>query len=334
VRFCYPSEHMRYIRGVTYAPRTGRHSRGIVLTADGGDTQIHVHVVTESVIRVFLKRRRPWIGARRRREDASSKQHEFALDRTWSVSPSFGCDATHDVLVPLSGRPREWCYGDAGDGDDDNRGYAAPSSPLLLPPFFEVGTTTAATTTTTEGNGEGGGGGGGGDGPSSVFVSTSSLRLVLHATTTVDEGTEQPATNTAAASASAAAAASGGGGGVLFRMRWFWNNQGTWEALASDKKTGGILLGRRSDAMEHFMDRRAGEMYFGLGERTGNVNKIGRRYEMRSLDAMGYDAESTDPLYKHFPFYITRNPPPAPGRASAAYGLFYDNMSSPLTLTL
>ena len=28
---------------------------------------------------------------------------------------------------------------------------------------------------------------------------------------------------------------------------------------------------------------------------------------MLNIDAMGYDAESTDPLYKHIPFYITRN---------------------------
>ena len=28
---------------------------------------------------------------------------------------------------------------------------------------------------------------------------------------------------------------------------------------------------------------------------------------MKSLDPMGYDAESSDPLYKHWPFYITRS---------------------------
>jgi alpha-glucosidase len=36
---------------------------------------------------------------------------------------------------------------------------------------------------------------------------------------------------------------------------------------------------------------------------------------------MGYDAESTDPLYKHFPFLICR------GR-DASVGLFYDNFST------
>ena len=42
---------------------------------------------------------------------------------------------------------------------------------------------------------------------------------------------------------------------------------------------------------------------------------------MRNLDAMGYNAASTDPLYKHIPFTITR-------REQVSFGLFYDNLSS------
>ena len=33
----------------------------------------------------------------------------------------------------------------------------------------------------------------------------------------------------------------------------------------------------------------------------------GKRYRMLNIDAMGYDPESTDPLYKHIAFYICRN---------------------------
>ena len=36
---------------------------------------------------------------------------------------------------------------------------------------------------------------------------------------------------------------------------------------------------------------------------------------------MGYNAVSTDPLYKHIPFTITQ-------RSDISYGLFYDNLSS------
>lgn len=42
---------------------------------------------------------------------------------------------------------------------------------------------------------------------------------------------------------------------------------------------------------------------------------------MRCLDALGYDAGSTDPLYKHVPFLMTRT-------ANGAFGIFYDNLSA------
>lgn len=41
---------------------------------------------------------------------------------------------------------------------------------------------------------------------------------------------------------------------------------------------------------------------------------------MRNIDAMGYNAEYTDPLYKHIPFYITHT-------SDVSYGLYYDNLS-------
>ncbi len=50
------------------------------------------------------------------------------------------------------------------------------------------------------------------------------------------------------------------------------------------------------------------ERFYGLGEKAGDLQRNGKRYEMRNLDAMGYNAASTDPLYKHIPFTITRRP--------------------------
>jgi alpha-glucosidase len=68
--------------------------------------------------------------------------------------------------------------------------------------------------------------------------------------------------------------------------------------------------------------RNAGEMYFGLGERAGTLNRAHQRYEMRNIDAMGYNAIHTDPLYKHIPFYVTWQ-----REATTGYGLFYDTVS-------
>ena len=44
---------------------------------------------------------------------------------------------------------------------------------------------------------------------------------------------------------------------------------------------------------------------------------------MRTADALGYDAQTTDPLYKHIPFYLTVRP----DLGGRAVGLFYDNLA-------
>ena len=71
----------------------------------------------------------------------------------------------------------------------------------------------------------------------------------------------------------------------------------------------------------HYVDRFEGEEIFGLGDKGGRVNKAGQRFLLHTGDAMGFRAESSDPLYKHLPFYICRH-------SGGSYGLFYDTMSS------
>lgn len=97
-----------------------------------------------------------------------------------------------------------------------------------------------------------------------------------------------------------------------------------WRKVAEDRRTQAYnmdhLLG---EGIAHYLRRDPSEKYFGLGEKSGNLDRHGRRYRMLNIDAMGYDAESGDPLYKHIPFYITYQP-----SISTAYGLFYDNLSS------
>lgn len=105
-------------------------------------------------------------------------------------------------------------------------------------------------------------------------------------------------------------------------LEWFYLSQDKeWLPLAADRKTGAYFLGLEGTNLEHFQQRYGSERFYGLGEKAGDLNRAGRRFEMRSLDAMGYDAEKTDPLYKHVPFYITQ-------RNGASFGLFYDNFSS------
>ena len=76
-------------------------------------------------------------------------------------------------------------------------------------------------------------------------------------------------------------------------------------------------LGRGS---AHILSREPGEQIFGLGDKTGDVDKAGRSFSLGTADAMGYDARSSDPLYKHIPFFICRN-------SAASYGIYYDSYS-------
>lgn len=105
-------------------------------------------------------------------------------------------------------------------------------------------------------------------------------------------------------------------------LEWHWRDeQGDWQTLASDRPTSAYLLNAHGDGVAHYQKRFANDRYYGLGEKTGDLQRNGKRYEMRNLDAMGYNAQSTDPLYKHIPFTITQRP-------GMNFGLFYDNLSS------
>lgn len=60
--------------------------------------------------------------------------------------------------------------------------------------------------------------------------------------------------------------------------------------------------------------------FYGFGEKTGHLDKKGRRMRMSPKDAIGHDPEIGDPMYKHIPFYIRVNE-----EQRHALGLFYHN---------
>ena len=93
------------------------------------------------------------------------------------------------------------------------------------------------------------------------------------------------------------------------------------EALLKDRPTQAYNFGWWDGRVRHYLVRDLGEKYFGLGERSGDMDRAGRRFRMSNVDAMGYDARNSDPLYKHIPFYMTRK------HSGAAIGLFYDTLS-------
>jgi len=106
------------------------------------------------------------------------------------------------------------------------------------------------------------------------------------------------------------------------RCSWKVRMGEAWVAAVRDRPTQAYDFGWWDGTVRHYLARTPGEQYFGLGERSGGLDRAGRRLRLSNLDAMGYDAETSDPLYKHIPFHITRRPD-----SGLCYGLFYDTLS-------
>ena len=104
--------------------------------------------------------------------------------------------------------------------------------------------------------------------------------------------------------------------------RWEMKRGGAWVKIARDRPTQAYNFGWWGDGVSHFLVQRPGERFFGLGECAGPMDRRGRRYRLSPTDALGYDAATSDPLYKSIPFYITLNED-----GSSAHGIFYDTLS-------
>lgn len=107
-----------------------------------------------------------------------------------------------------------------------------------------------------------------------------------------------------------------------FYCRWETGANGSWQTAASDRATQSYNFGWWDDKIYHYLKRESDEMYFGLGERAGDSNRLGQSYRLCNVDPMGYSARTTDPLYKHIPFYLTWRK-----STKVAFGLFYDTLS-------
>lgn len=73
----------------------------------------------------------------------------------------------------------------------------------------------------------------------------------------------------------------------------------------------------------HYHQRDDQDCYYGLGEKTGRLERSSRHYRMNNVDAVGYDAECGDPLYKHIPFLVRYRP-----SDDHCIGLYYHNAHS------
>lgn len=80
------------------------------------------------------------------------------------------------------------------------------------------------------------------------------------------------------------------------------------------------LLGTKN-TISHLIRKQGGataDRFYGLGEVSGPLNHNGRKFLLKPSDSMGYDAELSDPLYKHIPFTVAYSP-----TANEYYGIYY-----------
>ncbi len=79
----------------------------------------------------------------------------------------------------------------------------------------------------------------------------------------------------------------------------------------------GLGIGWDGDEVRNWKSIVDGERFFGLGEKTGNLDKRGREWVMWNSDIPGYGNE-TDPLYESVPFFVGL-------RDGRAYGIYLNN---------
>ena len=101
-----------------------------------------------------------------------------------------------------------------------------------------------------------------------------------------------------------------------------WMDTATGHTVLEDRPTSAYLQERRTGLVRHCVVRDPKEHYFGLGDKTGPLNLHGRRLRCLGQDALGYDPQNGDPLYKHWPFVMSRTVD------GLWVGLYYDTLAT------
>lgn len=98
------------------------------------------------------------------------------------------------------------------------------------------------------------------------------------------------------------------------------NRDGLYAPACADRASGAYWPSN-DGTVTHYQAHDDEHRIYGLGDKTGPLNKANRRYRFLQLDALGYDPDEGDPLYKHIPVFLHRT---ADG---VWYGEIYDSLS-------
>lgn len=94
-----------------------------------------------------------------------------------------------------------------------------------------------------------------------------------------------------------------------------------------DASAGVVTSRKKVDGVRWAFQVPAGQAWYGLGEKSGPLDRAGRSWECWNTDAFEHGPAS-DPLYKTIPFLIGSTPRRSPGEVGRTYwGLFLDNPS-------
>jgi alpha-glucosidase len=105
-------------------------------------------------------------------------------------------------------------------------------------------------------------------------------------------------------------------------LRLEWSDARSNTSLLADRATSAYMTEQRTGAVRHYLQRETTERFYGLGDKTGPLNLAGRRLRTAAMDSLGYDPEHGDPLYKHWPFVLSRT---ASGQWT---GIYYDTLAN------
>ncbi|MBO0661213.1 hypothetical protein LQ948_01385 [Jiella sp. MQZ9-1] len=94
-----------------------------------------------------------------------------------------------------------------------------------------------------------------------------------------------------------------------------------WRTVLKDRERSAYDWLAKRGSFRHYQNRAPGERHYGLGDKAGPLDRTSRRFRCLQIDSMGYDAELSDPLYKHVPFVMVE------AEDGHATGLLYDTLS-------
>lgn len=98
-------------------------------------------------------------------------------------------------------------------------------------------------------------------------------------------------------------------------------SDGSSQALLVDRPMAAYRILPQRALMQHAQTRDLADMHLGLGDKAGTLDRTGKRFRCLQTDALGYNAETSDPLYKHVPWIIVGN------KEKGYCGIFYDTFS-------